>query len=615
MLGGLAHRPTTTTRTRRVRPTTVRPPPHWFTLGTLRTFPTRMRHPPPPAVEERYFMFVAPRYNVPLDEVIADKHLPPLSLRDFEDYLRHVEGTPENLYFHLWVRQYRRVHHAWAESVLPTVPSSSRGTYRSRDLWERLAPCQDRQLKKEFASAKATFFDRHAPMRLGISDELRNEVMHIRNVPPQETQALTDKLPSFPNQPEPSHFDAVLAHVDAELAAACDRFVFLAFRNSGLWHSCLGHLLGVAILAGGMALWCIGVARNKSRAFVVASLPLIWIGVWFMLVSLNGHCLGVYVTGDARQLYPHEFIRPVPPNIVPPPVYSLARPVDPPCPPSHASSRKTSAASGSLLPVTTVPQRTYSGRRKSDGWCEGEGLGRSESGKWKDGRRKMSEGLVRMFGREAGVARPTAESIEMELKLPPARRTKDLPRESFALEVLPPMEGPTPPPVAITAARRGGIAGLEWGPELEAGRFQVSFQPDERPDSPCKFTEENDFGIVVSEAFDEDEPDAYTPAHVPPSESGSEPATPVGPTSEYLVQRRMAMPDMPAHTRTGSDPALEWTAKEAGEGRVWPWPRRLLGPMTAVHSPIVRRAHWVVTVRTAFVALVVTMGMAVGLVV
>ncbi|KAG9124746.1 hypothetical protein FRC07_010397 [Ceratobasidium sp. 392] len=420
MPSGPAHRPVTTARTTRVRSgrderqKRPRPPPHWFTLGSLRSFGERIVHPPPPAVEEDYFMFVSPRFKISFEDVVADKHLPPLSLQDFEDYLQHVDGTPENLsvtypppspsrnltphrrYFHLWARHYRRIHRAWAESVLPTIPSSSKGIYRSRDLWERLAHCQDRQLKEEFAFAKATFFDEHAPMRLQISDELRRQVMHVHNMPPQ-AQELTNKLPSFPQQPEPGHFDAVLAHVDAQLQTAFDKFVFLAFRNSGLWHSCLGHLLGVVILASGMALWCAGIARGKGRPFVAASLPLIWFGVWFMLVSANGHCLAVYSTGDARQLYPHEFARPSQPDDVPPPIYSIARSVDVPCPPPYATSRKASGASATLLPVTNLPHKTYvgKGRRKSDGaaWWKGRWTReRSEV-------RRMSEGLVKIFGR------------------------------------------------------------------------------------------------------------------------------------------------------------------------------------------------------------------------
>ncbi|QRV99862.1 regulator of G protein signaling domain protein [Ceratobasidium sp. AG-Ba] len=639
--GARARPPRTKPTRRRGDEKKPRPPPHWFTLGTLRSFPQRIAHPPPPAVGERYFLF---------DSTFRSRRCSPtstcrrqLSLQDFEDYLQHVEGKPENLYFHLWLQHYRRVHGAWANSVLPTVPGSSNGVYRSRDLWERLAPCQDRQLRDEFTFAKTNFFDDDAPMRLGISDEIRRNVMHIGNVPPQESD-ITTKLPSFPNQPEPGHFDAVLEHVNTELAAAFERFLRLAFCNSGLWHSCLGHLLGVAILAGGLALWCTGVVSAKGRGYVAGSLPLIWVGVWFMLVSLNGHCLGVYVTGDARQLYPHEFLRPIPPDAVPPPVYSVARPSEE-GPPPYASSRKPSGASGTLLPTpapVTLPPHTHQpwkyfngGRRKS------EAVGkRKDSGSGVELKRRKSE-LARMFGRrieedlEAGAVmsmdqeRRMRETAEMSLKLPPARKTKDLPRQSLAMDVFPTDQLPAPPP-AVALARRGAIAGIE--PDLEA-RFQVSFQTDELPTSP-EFTEENDFGIVVSEAFDEDDPHPYLSVFSPQpmdevsavAESGSNPTTvdvptPMPPGPEYLAQRRMTMPDIFAPARSGNDIALDWVLKETGksprraEGSVmWPWPRRLLGPMTAVHSPVVRRAHWVVTVRCALVALVATAGMAFGMI-
>jgi len=592
-------------------------------------------------------MFVAPRYKVLLEDVVADRHLAPISLQDFEDYLQHVEGTPENLYFHLWMRNYRRIYHVWTESVLPAanIPSSSKGAYRSRDLWERLNLCQDRQLKDEFAFAKAKFFQDGAPMKLGISEELRQKVLFISNLPPQEIQVLTNKLPSFPSQPEPGHFDAVLDQVNAALAGAFERFVRLAFCNSGLWHSCLGHLLGMSILASGLALWCLGVLRlgGRGRGYIAGSLPLIWVGVWFMLVSAAGHCVGVYFTGDARQLYPYELARPLPPDATPPPIYSLERPLEE-CPPPYASAGKPSLASTTLLPFisTPMPQPSY------QPWA------------YLNAGRRKSEGVLKMFGwrgdkEEGGVdvemdARSTMDrTAEMELKLPPPRRTKDLPRGAFGIE-LPSLAGPSALPPAVTALRRGAVVGLQE--ELvDLGADQ--YRPYELPDSPGVFTEENDFGIVVSEAFDEDEPYPYTTVPYPISNEGSsstepgptattlEPLAPLVPGPEYAAQRRMTTPDIFALGRmdeTGSAEVLarlhksshtpEWVVKDdgtgsrrgsrdsqsEGKGTVWPWPRRLLGPMTMVRSPVVRRAHWAVTVRAGGVALVVTLGMVLGFV-
>jgi hypothetical protein len=81
-------------RHRRRRQRRERPPPHWFTLGSLRSFGKRLWNPPPPVEGERYawlgechfewlalpaeMMPVTPRYNILLEDVVTDKHLPPV---------------------------------------------------------------------------------------------------------------------------------------------------------------------------------------------------------------------------------------------------------------------------------------------------------------------------------------------------------------------------------------------------------------------------------------------------------------------------------------------------------------------------------------------------------
>ncbi|KAF8603651.1 hypothetical protein BDV93DRAFT_606644 [Ceratobasidium sp. AG-I] len=675
MSRGLQHgQDDTRHRQRQGRGRRSRPPPHWFTLGTLRTLKKRLAHPPPPAEEERYFMFLAPRYNIPLEDVVADKHLPPLSLQDFEDYLQHVEGTPENLQFHLWVRCYRRLYNKWVETVLPTanLPSSSHGAYRSRDLWERLRYCQDRELKEQFSFAKAQFFESDGSMRLNIDDDLRQSVLSISNLPPKESQELTDKLPSFPNQPEPSIFDAILREVDAALQAACERFVRLAFCNSGLWHSCLGNLVGSGLLAAGLTLWSLGVGKVGSRGFVGGSLPLMWLGLWLMLQSLTGHCIGIYFIGDARQLYPHEAVRPLPVDIKPPPVYSLAPPSDE-VPPPYLGNRKASGAP-TFLPPAILASSPVPPRRSYQPWSY-----------LNVGRRK-SEGMLRMFGRresaddantmEMGILSKTENTEEIELKLPPPRKTKDVTRQSFNIEAPSTgdesgaMAGLAPPPPALMAVRRGGVdMSTGWEEQLESRQFHLQFSQSDVPDRPGEFTEENDFGIVVSEAFEEDGPHQYSPVY-PPTQSypfpqpdeipatprstvdpplpqtstcgALAPLTPLIQVPECAARWRRTMPDIfaptPRQEEVGSadalkrpeisNPTLDWVTRESsnrrgsrpldqeasGPTKMWPWPRKLLGPMTLVHSPLVKRAHWVVTVRCAGVAMAVTCGMALGLI-
>ncbi|CAE6474057.1 unnamed protein product [Rhizoctonia solani] len=635
----LAQGPMLIVRKRRQRRRTraQRPLPHWFTIGSFRSLGNRLWNPPPASKEEYYSWFVAPRYRLSLEDVISDKHLSPLSRQDFEDYLHHAEGSAANLYFHEWFHNYRRLYGEWAKSVLPAatfgLPSSSKYLYPTRELWERLKDCQDRQLKDEFSSAKATFFQPGASMRLNIDAKLRDRVLLIPNLPPPHNgQQLTDKLPSYPSQPEPSIFDPILEQVNKALEATLSRFIRLAFCNAGLWHNCLGHLLGLCILGSGLALWCLGI-RSYQRGFVAGSLPLIWVGVWFCLVSVSGLCLGVYSTGDARQLYPWEIARPAPLGATPPPTFSIApRPNEAPTLSSYSFGRKPSNISY-ILPLTTPPlsspQSTYQPQV--------------------NGGRRWSEGVLKIWGRhkrESSI-RPDwgaidRNAVELHDSLPPARKTKNLPRTSLVLDVEQ-ANGPasshfrslsvTPTPTFdVTYTRRN--AAVDLSSDLQA----AGFGPEGRPDSP--FSEENDFGIVVSDAYDADT--AQEPFHTLapwttfsmstsnqeeidrkhiPTESLDRLA-PLIQAPEPAASRRRTIPDICASTvetltvdyPSGSRRGSKSSEPEAGDERYWPWPRTLLGPMTLVHSPLVRRAHWVTTWRTAAIATVVTWGMSLGLI-
>lgn len=93
------------------QPATVRLNP-----SALRSLLRRLTHPPPPPTpahgnsptkgkgKERarwlsgWTLRIQPEPNVKLEDVLDRKHLPPLGLKDFEEWLLFVEGTPENLY-------------------------------------------------------------------------------------------------------------------------------------------------------------------------------------------------------------------------------------------------------------------------------------------------------------------------------------------------------------------------------------------------------------------------------------------------------------------------------------------------------------------------------------
>lgn len=65
--------------------------------------------------------------EVKLNDVLFGLHTPPLTLSEFEDYLLHVEHTPENLYFYFWLKDYTTRYHQWgAGRSKPDVNSCMR---------------------------------------------------------------------------------------------------------------------------------------------------------------------------------------------------------------------------------------------------------------------------------------------------------------------------------------------------------------------------------------------------------------------------------------------------------------------------------------------------------
>ncbi|KAF8758300.1 hypothetical protein RHS01_02368 [Rhizoctonia solani] len=547
-------------RRQKRRPEIERPQPHWFTFGSLRSFGKRLWNPPPPAKEERYTWLVKPRFTVQLEDVIADKHLSPLSRHDFEEYLR---------YFYEWVYRYRQIYNYWAESVLPTagidLPGSSKGAYRPRELWEHV-----------------------------------DRVLLIPNLPPPyDEQEHTNKMPSFPNQPEPGIFDPILRHVRDALHTSFATFLRMAFCNAGLMHYVPGACGGFLTLAGGIVMWTKGMT-SYQRGYVAGSLPLIWIGLWFMIVTLSGvssliynfHRLVLEQTlhetyiglefsalshslcdrCDARQLYPWEIKRPLPPDVVRPPVYSLA-PAPAPGPTdvessSYSCHRRRSNGS-SLLPTTSTAFSTSENTFGFHALLE----------------RRRGEGVLKMVGR------PLCNNV---------------------LQVHQPATSPS---------SKGSSSELPQRRNAVVDLSMELMEMEERPDSP--FSEENDFGIVVSDAFDDEEvPEVHHFSTAlcldVASTSGQDVAVPSIQLPEHAMQRRRTMPDVFAcvnpsirhendgltinlvtvETRRGS----KSSEVEQGPELYYPWARTLYGPMTLVHSSLVRRAHWVTTWRTAAIA-------------
>lgn len=91
-------------------------PSHFpYSLKNLQELPRRLLRPPKPTGSQRVGRVrsfrLTPVCSVRLEDVLSGKHLPPLTLYEFESYLVHIERSPENLC----------VYSTWFSEVAPEI--------------------------------------------------------------------------------------------------------------------------------------------------------------------------------------------------------------------------------------------------------------------------------------------------------------------------------------------------------------------------------------------------------------------------------------------------------------------------------------------------------------
>ncbi|KAF9049629.1 hypothetical protein BDZ89DRAFT_1057508 [Hymenopellis radicata] len=296
----------------------TQPKTYKVTLRSLLLFPFRLCNPPP-AVGKVRSCSVTPAMNVRLEDVLDRKHLPPLGLKDFEEWLLYVEFCPENLYFILWLRDYTVKYSQW-DAMNKT---RRRETPQYLGVW----PSQhSTQLAMFYARAKQTFLTPNANHELNLPSDILAP-FHTANGSPH---------------PDPAIFNQVAVETRKMLNESLQRFVAAAAINVGTNRVLCGIIAGVVCcLVGALFPLLYTIFLGGTRWIRLASLPGLWLGFTLLLTSLNGICLAVYVFGDLRQLRKFELSRP--PISKPQPLYSSRRhpigpsPVSPP-PPARLSA-------------------------------------------------------------------------------------------------------------------------------------------------------------------------------------------------------------------------------------------------------------------------------------
>ncbi|KIY45605.1 hypothetical protein FISHEDRAFT_49164 [Fistulina hepatica ATCC 64428] len=256
-----------------------RPRTYKVHLRNLVLLPYRICNPPP-AVGKVRSCSVTPIYQIQLDDVLESRHLPPLGLKDFEEWLLYVEDSPENLYFVLWFKQYAQQHREWAN-----------GRFESEgEKFNRIS-----QLDWFYLRAKQTFFTPNAEFEL--------------NLPSHILAPFHSSNPC--SHPEPELFDSVVEETKKQLQESLQHFLTAQYNNVGNNRVLCGIIAGVFFtLLGGVLPLIYNTLAAHSRWLRLTALPGMWMGLLVLLSALNGVCVGVYVFGDLRQLHKFELTRP-----------------------------------------------------------------------------------------------------------------------------------------------------------------------------------------------------------------------------------------------------------------------------------------------------------------
>ncbi|KAG8870019.1 hypothetical protein FRB98_001940, partial [Tulasnella sp. 332] len=261
-------------------------PSYWgYDLRDLKNFPHRLLFPPNAGVGTVRSLKLTPRYEVSIHDVLDGKHLPPLTLKDFEEYLVFVEHSAENLYFICWLRDYKRTYNAWQHSLNATLEESPEKRPQSLP-----------ELTLSFSRARATFFDRDSHLEL--------------NLPFQEVEALLNNSKQYAHPP-PSVLADVERQVESMLRESLMKFISSSCGNSGRRRGLFAIAVGALVIAIGLIPVILSVYHHTPRAIRLAGLPAFWFGFMTAIAGFHGVCVVIFLFGDARQLYPYELKRPL----------------------------------------------------------------------------------------------------------------------------------------------------------------------------------------------------------------------------------------------------------------------------------------------------------------
>ncbi|KAI0670797.1 hypothetical protein C8Q78DRAFT_1138400 [Trametes maxima] len=293
---------------------------------TIRLEPKALAHPPPPQPKAPSWG-ITPHFRIPLDEILDRKHLPPLGLKDFEEWLLFIDRAPENLYFILWLRDYSARYSAWARQsrAHPASRCSSPPQARAYRTLSAPHPPPNPALALFYLRAKETFLTPDGPYALrlpsdvlapfqtsslgaGVGGPTGGSWLHPFLA--HQSDSLLGSPSTPPPPPDPAVFAEVADRVRAILADSLDRFVVATFHNVGMPRAYCGCAGGTVIgLTGSAPILLANFLTGGSRWWRFTAIPGLWLGLTIVISAMYGVCMMIYVFGDLRQLRSFELAR------------------------------------------------------------------------------------------------------------------------------------------------------------------------------------------------------------------------------------------------------------------------------------------------------------------
>lgn len=267
-----------------------------------------------------------PMNQIQLKDILKGEHLPPLTLKEFEDYLIHVEKSPENLFFYLWLQDYTRYYRQWETSLaryssdkvckskeISQDPSFHKNSSRSPrvDHLQPFSPInfeisnkhtnislhtplpQDLLISKSIAVQ--TFFNSNSILELNLSYEVKRKI-------------LLDILVTS----DPSIFRHVREETFMMLEESMRRWLIRTEGNADDSRIAFAICLGLTGITLSILLVSLVLINESQRYLRLLITPLFWLSFSTLVSGLYRTCPIIYLFGSYRQIHSWELLKGVP---------------------------------------------------------------------------------------------------------------------------------------------------------------------------------------------------------------------------------------------------------------------------------------------------------------